>query len=77
VTTVQNVQSPTFTQRLNQVYAPVITRTIGSPTTIVARRTVGNVGSATEESVQGGLTVRGPQGGVYIPAQELLAAAAG
>ena len=77
VATEQNVQSPTLTQRLNEVYAPVITRTIGSPTTIVARRTVGNVGSATEESVQGGLMVRGPQGGVYIPAQELLAAAAG
>jgi hypothetical protein len=77
VATVQNVQSPTLTQRLNEVYAPVITRTIGSPTTIVARRTVGNVGSATEESVQGGLTVRGQQGGVYIPAQELLAAASG
>jgi hypothetical protein len=75
--TEQNVQSLTLTQRLNEVYAPVITRTIGSPTIIVARRTVGNVGSATEESVQGGLTVRGQQGSVYIPAQELLAAAAG
>ncbi len=77
VTTVQNVQSLTLTQRLNEVYAPVITRTIGSPATIVARRTVGNVGSVTEENVQGGLTVRGPQGSVYIPAQELLAAVAG
>ena len=77
VTTVQNVQSPTLTQRLNEVYAPVITHTIGSPTTIVARRTVGNVGTRVVSNVQGGLMVRGPQGGVYIPAQELLAAAAG
>ncbi|MFP3320826.1 MAG: hypothetical protein RXO24_09695 [Acidilobus sp.] len=77
VTTVQNVQSPTFTQRLNQVYAPVITRTTGSPTTIVARRTVGNTGTRLVGNVQGGLTVSGPQGSVYIPAQQLLAAATG
>jgi len=76
-TTVQNVQSPTLTQRLNEVYAPTITRTTGSPTTITARRTVGNVGTSAVGNVQGGLTVRGPQGSVYIPAQELLAAAAG
>jgi hypothetical protein len=77
VTTVQNVQSPTLTRRLNQVYAPVITRTIGTPTTIMARRTVGNVGTRTVGRVQGGVTISGPQGNVYIPAQQLLAAAAG
>jgi len=77
VTTVQNVQSPTLTQRLNEVYAPVITHTIGSPTTIVARRTTGNVGTRVIGNVQGGVTISGPQGSVYIPAQELLAAAAG
>jgi hypothetical protein len=77
VTTLQNVQSPTLTQRLNQVYAPVITHTIGSPTTIVARRTTGNVGTRVIGNVQGGVTISGPQGNVYIPAQQLLAAAAG
>ncbi len=77
VTTVQNVQSPTLIRRLNQVYAPVITRTTGSPTTIVARRTTGGVGTRVVGNVQGGVTISGPQGNVYIPAQELLAAAAG
>jgi hypothetical protein len=77
VTTLQNVQSPTLTQRLNLVYAPVITRTIGTPTTIVARRTVGNIGTRSASRIQGGVTISGPQGSTYIPAQQLLAAAAG
>jgi len=77
VTMEQNVQSPTLTHRLNLVYAPVITRTTGSPTTMVVRRTIGNIGTRSVSSVQGGVTISGPQGGVYIPAQQLLAAAAG
>ena len=75
--TVQNVQSPILTQRLNEVYAPIITRTTGTPTTVVARRTVGNVGTRAIGNVQGGVSISGPQGSVYIPAQELLAAASG
>jgi len=77
VATEQNVQNPLLTRYLNEVYAPLVVQTVGRPTTIVARRTVGNVGSATVGNVQGGVTISGPQGSVYIPAQELLAAAAG
>jgi hypothetical protein len=76
VATEQNVQNPLLTQYLNAVYTPVITRTIGIPTNIVVRRTVGNVGTATLGNVQGGLTISGQQGNVYIPAQQLLAATA-
>ena len=76
VATEQNVQNPLLTEYLNAVYTPVITRTIGSPTNIVVRRTVGNVGTATLGNVQGGLTISGQQGSVYIPAQQLLAATA-
>ena len=75
VTTMQNVQSPTLTRRLNEVYAPVVMRTIGTPRTEVIRRTVGNVGTRVIGNVRGGLTVSGPQGSMYVPAQELLAAA--
>jgi hypothetical protein len=75
--TAENVQNPLLTRYLNEVYAPVNTRTIGSPTTIVARRTVGNVGTRTVGNVQGGVTISGPQGSVYIPAQQLLVAATG
>ncbi len=77
VTTEQNVQNPLLTRYLNEVYTPVVVQTVGRPTTIVARRTVGNVGSVTVGNVQGGVTISGPQGSVYVPAQELLAAAAG
>jgi len=77
VATEQNVQNPLLTRYLSEVYTPVVVQTVGRPTTIVARRTVGNVGSATVGNVQGGVTISGPQGSVYIPAQELLAAAAG
>jgi hypothetical protein len=70
------VQNPLLTEYLNAVYTPVVTRTIGSPTNIVIRRTVGNVGTATLGNVQGGLTISGQQGSVYIPAQQLLAATA-
>jgi len=76
VATEQNVQNPLLTEYLNAVYTPVVTRTIGSPTNIVIRRTVGNVGTATLGNVQGGLTISGQQGSVYIPAQQLLAATA-
>ena len=76
VATEQNVQNPLLTEYLNAVYTPVVTRTIGSPTNIVVRRTVGNVGTATLGNMQGGLTISGQQGNVYIPAQQLLAAAA-
>ena len=76
VATEQNVQNPLLTEYLNAVYTPVITRTIGSPTNIVVRRTVGNVGTATLGNMQGGLTISGQQGNVYIPAQQLLAATA-
>jgi len=76
IATEQNVQNPLLTEYLNAVYTPVITRTIGSPTNIVVRRTVGNVGTATLGNVQGGLTISGQQGSVYIPAQQLLAATA-
>jgi hypothetical protein len=77
VATEQNVQNPLLTRYLSEVYAPLVVQTVGRPTTIVARRTVGNVGSATVGNVQGGVTISGPQGNVYIPAQQLLAAAAG
>jgi len=77
VATEQNVQNPLLTRYLNEVYAPLVVQTVGRPTTIVARRTVGNVGSVTVGNVQGGVTISGPQGSVYIPAQELLAAATG
>jgi len=77
VATEQNVQNPLLTRYLNEVYAPLVVQTVGRPTTIVARRTVGNVGSVTTGNVQGGVTISGPQGSVYVPAQELLAAAAG
>jgi len=76
IATEQNVQNPLLTEYLNAVYTPVITRTIGSPTNIVVRRTVGNVGTATLGNVQGGLTISGQQGSVFIPAQQLLAATA-
>jgi hypothetical protein len=77
VATEQNVQNPLLTRYLNEVYAPLVVQTVGRPATIVARRTVGNVGSVTVGNVQGGVTVSGPQGNVYIPAQQLLAATAG
>ncbi len=73
----QNVQNPLLTRYLSEVYTPVVVQTLGRPTTIVARRTVGNVGSVTTGNVQGGVTISGPQGSAYIPAQELLAATAG
>jgi len=77
VATEQNVQNPLLTRYLNEVYAPLVVQTVGRPTTIVARRTIGNVGTRTIGNVQGGLTISGPQGNIYIPAQELLAAASG
>jgi hypothetical protein len=77
VVAAQNVQNPLLTRYLNEVYAPLVVQTVGRPTTIVARRTVGNVGSVTVGNVQGGVTISGPQGSMYIPAQELLAATAG
>ena len=77
VMTAENVQNLLLTRYLNEVYAPVVTQTVGRPTTIVARRTVGNVGTRTVGNVQGGVTISGPQGSVYIPAQQLLAAATG
>ena len=77
VATAENVQNPLLTRYLNEVYAPVAVQTVGRPTTIVARRTVGNVGTRTVGNVQGGMTISGPQGSVYIPAQQLLAAATG
>jgi hypothetical protein len=77
IATEQNVRNPLLTRYLSEVYAPVVVQTVGRPTTIVARRTVGNVGTRTIGNVQGGVTISGPQGTVYIPAQELLAAAAG
>jgi len=77
VVTAENVQNPLLTRYLNEVYAPVAVQTVGRPATIVARRTVGNVGTRTVGNVQGGVTISGPQGSVYIPAQQLLAAATG
>jgi hypothetical protein len=81
VTVMPNLQSLPLTQYVNAVYTPVVMRTTSStallPTTVLFRRMVNNLSTIVRGNTQGGVTISGPQGGVYIPAQELLTATAG
>ena len=69
-----------LTRVVNAVYTPVMThtapRTALLPTTELFRRMVNNLTTIVRENVQGGATITGPQGNIFIPAQQLLAAAA-
>jgi len=69
-----------LTRVVNAVYTPVVmrttTRTALLPTTEVFRRMVNNLSTIVRENVQGGVTIRGPQNAIFLPAQQLLTAAA-
>ncbi len=74
------MQSLPLTRFVNAVNTPVMmrpaTRTAPLPSTVLFREMVNNLSNVVRESVQGGVTIRGPQGSVFMPAQQLLTAAA-
>ena len=67
-----------LTRVVNAVYTPAVTRattrTALLPTTELFRRMVNNLSTFVRENVQGGVTIRGPQGTIFLPAQQLQAA---
>ena len=80
VTVMPNLQGLPLTQYVNAVNTPVVMRTTTStaqlPTTVLFRRMVNNLSTIVRENTQGGVTISGPQGTVFMPAQQLLTAAA-
>jgi hypothetical protein len=69
-----------LTRFVNAVNTPVVmrttTRTAPLPTTVLFSEMVNNLRNIVRENVQGGVTIGGPQGTIFMPAQQLLAAAA-
>jgi hypothetical protein len=65
-----------LTRFVNAVYTPVVMRTVTPPTAVPLTRTIGNIGTRFIGNVQGGVSISGPQGTVFLPAQQLLTAAA-
>ena len=80
VTVMPNLQSLPLTQYVNAVNTPVVMRTTTPtaplPTTALLRSMVNNLSTIVRENTQGGVTISGPQGTVFMPAQQLLSAAA-
>jgi len=79
LTVVPNFYGLPLTRFVNAVNTPVVTRTTTRtallPTTVLFREMVNNLRNVVRENVQGGVTISGPQGTVFIPAQQLLTAA--
>jgi len=65
-----------LTRFVNAVRTPVVTRTVTPPTAVPLMRTIGNIGTRTIGNIRGGVTIGGPQGTIFLPAQQLLTAAA-
>jgi len=80
VTVMPSLRGLPLTQYVNAVYTPVVMRTTTStallPTTVLFRRMVNNLSTIVRGNTRGGVTISGPQGTVFMPAQQLLTAAA-
>lgn len=80
LTVIPNFYGLPLTQFVNAVNTPVVmrtaTRTALLPTTVLFREMVNNLRNVVRENVQGGVTIGGPQGTIFMPAQQLLTAAA-